>query len=164
MKQASTSFPEEITSYNQMKCMREYQRAISDASKRLPCGLCGGLFQADEMISIGLRDGNLQYFLQRTRTTPDCCAVKDNIISLCTTCGSAIAKRVIPPLSAGNFVNCLFCQDYPEALKNLNTVEEAFVARAHVVGIFLKLTSGGNSGYQLQKKSRSFCCCKAGSE
>ena len=59
---------------------------------------------------------------------------------------SAIAKRVIPPLSAGNFVNCLFCQDYPEALKDLNTVEEAFIARAHVVCIFLKLTSGAKSG------------------
>ncbi|KFZ14828.1 hypothetical protein V501_03042 [Pseudogymnoascus sp. VKM F-4519 (FW-2642)] len=62
------------------------------------------------------------------------------------TCGSAIANRAIPPLSAGNFVNCLFCQDYLEALKNLNTVEEAFIARAHVVGIFLKLTSGAKSG------------------
>jgi hypothetical protein len=46
-----------------MGCIREYQRAISDASRRLPCGLCGGLFQEDEMISIGLQDDNLQYFL-----------------------------------------------------------------------------------------------------
>ncbi len=64
------------------------------------------------------------------------------MVSLCVSCNSAIAKRVVPPLSAGNFVNCVFYQDYPEALKNLNTVEEAFIARAHVVGIFLKLTSG----------------------
>ena len=146
MKLASVDFPEEITSDIQMRCMKDYQRAISDASRRLPCGLCGGLFQEDEMISIGLRDDNLQYFLQRTRTAPDCCAVKDDTVSLCATCSSAIAKRAIPPLSAGNFVNCLFCQDYPEALKNLNTVEEAFIARAHVVGIFLKLTSGAKSG------------------
>ncbi|PVH67296.1 hypothetical protein DL98DRAFT_443997, partial [Cadophora sp. DSE1049] len=76
----------------------------------------------------------------------DCCAVKDDTVSLCATCSSAIAKRAIPPLSAGNFVNCLFCQDYPDVLKNLNTVEEAFIARAHVVGIFLKLTSGAKSG------------------
>jgi hypothetical protein len=93
----------------------------------------GGLFQEDEMKSIGLRDDNLQYFLQRTRTAPDCCAVKDDTVSLCATCSSAIAKRAIPPLSAGNFVNCLFCQDYPEALKNLNTVQEAFIARANVL-------------------------------
>jgi queuine/archaeosine tRNA-ribosyltransferase len=53
-----------------------------------------------------------------------------------------IAKQAISPLSAGNFVNCLFCQDYLEALKKLNTVEEAFIAQAHVIGIFLKLTSG----------------------
>ncbi|KFZ18957.1 hypothetical protein V502_03896, partial [Pseudogymnoascus sp. VKM F-4520 (FW-2644)] len=146
MKQASSTFPEEITSYNQMGCMRDYQRAISDASRRLPCGLCGGLFQEDEMMSVGLRDDNLQYFLQRTRTAPDCCAIKDDIVSLCATCSLAIAKRAIPPLSAGNFVNCLFCQDYSDVLKNLNTVEEAFIARAHVVGIFLKLTSGAKSG------------------
>ena len=145
-KQASTNFPEDITSCNQMRCMRDYQSAISDASRRLPCGICGGLFQEGEMISIGLRDDDLQYFLQRTRTAPDCCAVKVDIVTLCTTCSTAIAKRAIPPLSAGNFVNCLFCQDYPEALKNLNTVEEAFIARAHVVGIFLKLTSGAKSG------------------
>ncbi|KAL5351023.1 serine/threonine protein kinase [Pseudogymnoascus australis] len=68
------------------------------------------------------------------------------IYLLCTTCGSAIAKRAIPPLSAGNFVNCLFCHDYPEAPKTLNTVEEAFIARAHVVGMFLKSTSGSESG------------------
>ncbi|KAH8650298.1 hypothetical protein BGZ60DRAFT_389297, partial [Tricladium varicosporioides] len=98
------------------------------------------------MASTGLRDDNLQYFLQRTRTAPDCCAVKDDIVSICATCSSAITKRAIPPLSAGNFVNCLFCQDYPEALKNLNTIEEAFIARAHVVGIFLKLTSGAKRG------------------
>ncbi|KAH8650289.1 hypothetical protein BGZ60DRAFT_550735 [Tricladium varicosporioides] len=98
------------------------------------------------MTSIGLGDDNLQYFLRRTRTAPDCCAVKDDIVSLCRTCSSAITKRAIPPLSAGNFVNCLFCQDYPHALKGLNTIEEAFIARAHVVGIFLKLTSGAKSG------------------
>ncbi|KAH9203140.1 hypothetical protein DL95DRAFT_419284, partial [Leptodontidium sp. 2 PMI_412] len=146
MKQASADFPEEITSDIQMRCMKDYQRAISDASRRLPCGICGGLFQEDEMVSIDLQAGDLRYFLQRTKTAPDCCAVKDDIVSLCTTCNSAIAKRAIPPLSAGNFVNCLFCQDYPEALKNLNTVEEAFIARAHVIGIFLKLTSGAKGG------------------
>jgi hypothetical protein len=72
--------------------------------------------------------------------------MKDDMVSLCAACSSAIAKRAIPLLSAGNFVNCLFCQDYPEALKNLNTVEEAFIARAHVISIFLKLTSGAKSG------------------
>jgi hypothetical protein len=44
MKQASTDFPENIGSKIQMGCMRDYQRAISDASRRLPCGICGGLF------------------------------------------------------------------------------------------------------------------------
>ncbi|KAL5350975.1 hypothetical protein ACLOAV_004548 [Pseudogymnoascus australis] len=146
MKQASADFPEGITSDTQMTCMRDYQRAISDASRRLPCGICGGLFQEDDMVSIDLQAGDLRYFLQRTKTAPDCCAVKDDIVSLCTTCNSTIVKRAIPPLSAGNFVNCLFCQDYPEALKKLNTVEEAFIARAHVIGIFLKLTSGAKGG------------------
>jgi hypothetical protein len=146
MKQASTNFPEAIPPSIQMECIKAYQKAISDASRRLPCGLCGGLFQEDEMISVGLQDDNLQYFLRRTKTAPDYCAVTDNMVSLCTVCSSAIAKRAIPLLSAGNFVNCLFCQDYPEALKNLNAVEEAFIARAHVVGVFLKLTSGAKQG------------------
>ena len=68
IKLASTDFPEEITSDMQIMCVRDYQRAISDASRRLPCGLCRGLFQEDEIVSIGLRDDNIQYFLQRTNT------------------------------------------------------------------------------------------------
>jgi hypothetical protein len=47
---------------------------------------------------------------------------------------------------ASNFINYLFYQDYLDTLKNLNTIEEAFIARAHVVGIFLKLTSGTKKG------------------
>jgi hypothetical protein len=59
-------------------------------------------------------------------------------------------KAEIPPLSAGNFVNQLFCQDYPDVLRELNTVEERFIARAHVIGAFLKLTSGAQkaAGYR----------------
>ena len=106
------------------------------------------------MISVGLQDNNLQYFLRRTKTAPDYCTVKDNMVSLCTICNSAVAKQAIPLLSASNFVNCLFCQDYPEVLKNLNTVEEAFIAQAHVIGIFLKLTSGAKRGMSY-KSSRS---------
>jgi hypothetical protein len=111
-----------------MRCIWDYQRAISDASRRLPCGICGGLFQEGEIISISLRDDNLQYFLHRTRTALDCCAVRDDMVSLCANCSSAIAKKAISPLSAVNFVNCLFYQDYLKALKNLNTIEEAFIA------------------------------------
>jgi hypothetical protein len=59
MKEPSTDFPEKIASYIQMGCMRKYQRAISDASRRLPCGFCGGLFQEDEVVSIGLQDNDL---------------------------------------------------------------------------------------------------------
>jgi len=43
-------------------------------------------------------------------------------------------------------VNRLFCQDYPAALRDLNTVEECFIARAHVISAFLKLTSGAQKG------------------
>jgi hypothetical protein len=146
MKQASTNFPEMITPSIQMECMEAYQKAISDASSRLPCGICGGLFQEDDITNVGLQNDDLQYFLKRTKTAPDSCAVKDSSVSMCSTCNVAIVKQKIPPLSAGNFVNCLFCQDYPAVLKDLNTVEEAFIARAHVLGVFLKLTSGAKRG------------------
>lgn len=129
-----------------MRYIKDYQRAISDISRYLPCGIYGGLFQEDEMVSIDLQAGNLRYFLQRTKTAPDCYTIKDNIVSLYMTYNSAIAKWVIPPLSASNFINCLFCEDYPDTLKNLNTIEEAFITRAHVIGIFLKLTSGTKGG------------------
>ena len=146
MKQASADFPEKITPAIQRECMRAYQRALSDASRRLPCGVCGGRFQEDDIARVGLQDDDLQYFLQRTKTAPDACAIKDAFVSLCSMCNGAIVKRKMPPLSAGNFVNCLFCQDYPDVLKDLNTVEEAFIARAHVLGVFLKLTSGAKRG------------------
>ena len=34
----------------------------------------------------------------------------------------------------------------PSALRDLNTIEECFIARAHVIGAFLKLTSGAQKG------------------
>ena len=156
MKQASTTFPEVITPSIQMSCMKAYQKAISDASRRLPCGLCGGLFQEEEVLDISLQDANLLHFFEKTGTEPDCCAVKDDSVGLCSICSSAVAKQAIPPLSAGNFTNCLFCQDYPAVLKNLNTIEEAFIARAHVIGMFLKLTSGAQRGISY-RGSRGHC-------
>jgi hypothetical protein len=59
MKQASADFPEMITPSIQMECIEAYQKAISDASRRLPCGICGGLFQEDNIISLGLQDSDL---------------------------------------------------------------------------------------------------------
>jgi hypothetical protein len=156
MKQASTTFPEVITPLTQMSCMKAYQKAISDALRCLPCGLCGGLFQEEEVLTISLQDADLLYFLGKAKTEPDCCAITDDSASLCCTCSSEIAKQTIPPLSAGNFVNCLLCQDYPVVLKNLNTVEEAFIARAHVIGLFLKLTSGAKTGVSY-RGSRGHC-------
>jgi hypothetical protein len=114
------------------------------------------LFQEEEVVNLSLQDANLLHFFEKTTSKPDCCAVKGNIVSLCKSCSSAVAKRSIPPLSAGNFVNCLFCQDYPSVLKNLNTVEEAFIARAHVIGMFLKLTSGARRGLSY-RGSRGHC-------
>jgi hypothetical protein len=41
-------------------------------------------------------------------------------------------------------------------LKNLNTVEEAFITRAHIIGMFLKLTSGAQRGISY-RGSRGHC-------
>ena len=107
------------------------------------------------MININFQANNLQYFLQKTKTAPDYCSVKNNVISLYITCNSAIAKRAIPPLSASNFINCLFYQNYPKALKNLNIIKKAFIAHAYVIGIFLKLTSDAK-GKINYKRSRDY--------
>lgn len=72
--------------------------------------------------------------------------VSNNQLSICLTCSSSITNKNIPPLSTGNFVNRLFCQEYLEALRDLNTVKECFIARAHIIGTFLKLTSGTQKG------------------
>jgi hypothetical protein len=44
MRQALATFLEAITLFIQMSCIKAYQKAISDTSKQLPCGICGGLF------------------------------------------------------------------------------------------------------------------------
>lgn len=61
------------------------------------------------MVSNGLQVDNLQYFLQRIKTAPDYYIIKDDVVSIYTTYNSVITKRAIPLLSAGNFVNYLFC-------------------------------------------------------
>ena len=127
MGNVSLAFPEDITPKIQMSCMRAYQEAITRASLQLPCGICGGLFQEDSIVSVSLHDENLLHYLQVTQTSPDSCAVTQNRLSVCLTCKSHIAKKNIPPWSAGNFVNRLFCQEYPAALRDLNTVEERFI-------------------------------------
>jgi hypothetical protein len=126
--------------------MRAYQGAITHASIRLPCGICGGLFQEDQALFVSLQDPSLRHYLQVTQTSPDPCAITNDRLSICFTCNGCIANKTIPPLSAGNFVNRLFCQEYPAALRDLNTVEERFIARAHVIGAFLKLTSSAQKG------------------
>jgi hypothetical protein len=146
MGNLSSTFPEVITPSIQMSCMRAYQGAIAHASIRLPCGICGGLFQGDYTLYISLRDENLLHYLQVTQTSPDSCAITNKGLSVCITCNSCIGNKTIPLLSAGNFVNRLFCQEYPAALRDLNTVEERFITRAHVIGTFLKLTSGAQKG------------------
>jgi hypothetical protein len=129
-----------------MSCRRDYQGAITHASIRLPCGICGGSFQEASALSISLQDKDLRHYLQTTHTSPDSCTITHNRLSICLTCNSYIANKTIPPLSAENFVNRLFYQEYPPALRDINTVEERFTARAHVIGAFLKLTSGAQKG------------------
>jgi hypothetical protein len=146
MSGVSSTFPKTITPDVQMPCLQAYQKAILAASKRLPCGICGGLYQEVQVLAVSLQDMCLQNFLQKTATCADSCAIKGGIVGICCLCNSWIAKAEIPPLSAGNFVNRLFCQDYPDVLSGLNTVEERFIARAHVIGTFLKLTSGAQKG------------------
>lgn len=146
MGDASLAFPEVNTPTIEISCMRDYQGAIAHASKRLPCGICGVLFQEGHALYISIQDENLHHYLQLTKTSPDSCAVTGNRLSICVTCNSCISNKTIPPLSAGNFVNRLFCQEYPDALRDLNTVEERFIARAHVIGAFLKLASSARKG------------------
>jgi hypothetical protein len=105
-------------------------------------------------LNISLQDERLLHYLQGTQTSPDCCAVTNNLVTMCSVCNSAVMKGTIPQLSAGNFVNCLFCQDYPAILNGLDVVEERFIARAHVIGAFLKLTSGAQKGISCSAMSR----------
>jgi hypothetical protein len=67
--------------------------------------------------------------------------VTDGMAGIYSACSSWTTKAEIPPLSAGNFVNQLFDQGYPQVLTGLNTAD-CFIARVHVVDTPLKLTSG----------------------
>jgi hypothetical protein len=57
-------------------------------------------------------------------------------------------------------VNRLFYQEYPAALRDLNTVEERFIARAHVISAFLKLTSGAQKGISYRGARRHYGAVK----
>ncbi len=114
---------------------------ILKASDQLPCGLCGQLFQWNLIKKIDSDNCALIKYLEVTSTRPGSCAVSDGRVCICNPCYKAISVVAIPKISAGNYVNRLFCQEYPEALKGLKIVEEAFIARVHVISKFLKLTS-----------------------
>jgi hypothetical protein len=113
MKQASATFPEVITPSIQMVCIKSYQKAISDVSRQLPCRLYEGLFQEEEVLNINVQDANLLHFFVKAKTEPGYYAVRDDLVSLCSICSSAVTKQAISPFLAGSFVNCRFCQDYP---------------------------------------------------
>jgi hypothetical protein len=91
-----------------MACMGSYQKAITYASIRLSCGICGILFHEDRALSISLQDDNLGHFLQVTQTPPDSCVITNDRLSICLTCNSCIANKITRPLSTGNFMNRLF--------------------------------------------------------
>lgn len=84
MANMSLAFPEEITADIQMSCLSAYQAAISRATIRMPCGICGicgGLFKGNSVRHIYVDDENLRYYLHTTQTNPDSCAVANGELS-----------------------------------------------------------------------------------
>lgn len=75
----------------------------------------------------------------------DCCGYTDNGFQFCKSCYGIIIEKKILKFGSANCINVSPCQKYPDILRDLPLVEEAFIARAHPVMSIIKLRPSGSS-------------------
>ena len=77
----------------------------------------------------------------------DWCGLKDDKFYFCKACYGMILQSKIPKFGSVNAVSMSTCQSYPMILKDLTSVEEAVIARAHPVISIMKLRTSGASRF-----------------
>ena len=138
---ATENFPPEITKENLRQRYNDYQHHIDWCANRSPCGICGGSFQSD---SVSLYSHQKLIDLEN-RHELDSCAVHDDGVTLCDTCGhdlEANGRLSVPKFSGANWVNNTLCQHRPSVFDDLTLVERQVIARCHLVGYIVRLSAG----------------------
>ena len=138
---ATQEFPPSISPDNLRKRYNDYQQHVNWCADRSPCGICGGSFQSDSVKEYTFDDlnrrGNIHEF--------DLCAVRDSTVGVCSTCikGGVSSKL---KFSGENWVNTTLCQDMPAVLADLTIVEKNVIARSHLIGYIIRLSTTSKAG------------------
>ncbi|KAN0074376.1 hypothetical protein V8E54_008313, partial [Elaphomyces granulatus] len=138
---ATQEFPPSISPDNLRKRYNDYQQHVNWCADRFPCGICGGSFQSDSVKRYTFDDlnrrGNIHKF--------DLCAVRDSTVGVCSTCmkGGVSSKL---KFSGENWVNTTLCQDMPAVLADLTIVEKNVIARSHLIGYIIRLSTTSKAG------------------
>lgn len=109
---ATENFPPEINKEDIRRCYNDYQHRIDWCSDRSPCGICGGSFQSDS-VKFYSQERLLELENQHEL---DCCAVHEDGVYLCSTCGRDLElkrRMSVPKFSGVNWVNKSLCQHRP---------------------------------------------------
>lgn len=149
-------FPETPSAENIRSSMLNYKEHISDDAQREACCCCGIRVKEGDIERMHKNDPQLVKFKRKYPAwTVDACGVQGNEYMFCEKCDRDIrSSQRVPKFSSLNYVNSTSCENYPEQLKGLTFVEEAMIARAHVVGIFLKLSPGKRGNLPDHRGSR----------
>ena len=75
----------------------------------------------------------------------DCCRCTDNSFQFCKSCYGIIIEKMISRFRLANYINISPYQKYLDILSDLTTVEEAFIARTHLVMSIIKLRPSGSN-------------------
>ncbi|KAJ5198759.1 uncharacterized protein N7498_007876 [Penicillium cinerascens] len=138
---ASGMFPQDISTPLVRQSIARFEKEMAVSSRDIACCTCGMLIPSND--TRRFLDGDpvlepLAGFLDR-------CGYIDGFWNLCSGCHAPLLRGSVPKFSAGNKINVVLCQHYPEALKDLTLTEEYLIAKSHPVGVVLKLRPGGRS-------------------
>ena len=151
-KAAASSFPPVLTDISTREAIRRFQThvetVVADTTNvRASCGqfihhtFIKMLHKTDPIFrravsSKTLVEANLDY-----------CRLKDDKFYFCKACYGMILQSKIPKFGSVNAVSMSTCPSYPMILKDLTSVEEAAIARAHPVISIMKLRPSGASRF-----------------
>ena len=137
---ATENFPPEISKEILRQCYNGHQHHMDWCADRSPCGICGGSFQSDS-VSLYSQERLLELGNEHEL---DCCAVREDGVYLCDTCGHDLELRrrmSVPKFSGANWVNKSLCQHRPSMFDDLTLVERQVIARSHLVGYIVRLST-----------------------
>lgn len=138
---ASGLFPPNISIPLVRQSIARFEKEMTVSSRDISCCSCGMLIPSNDTRQFLDRDPVLEPlagFLDR-------CGYIDGFWNLCSGCHASLLRGSVPKFSAGNKINVVLCQHYPDALKDLTLTEEYMIAKSHPVGVILKLRPGGRS-------------------